>query len=161
MEQGFDSIGALIEAVRFKNAIQEAMKLAGLANQYIAEQAPWALLESDRERAGTVLYVALRVIDSLKVLLTPYLPFSAQRLHEYLGHDGLLAGPLELRTVDEGEGKEHVVLTGTYEEWIGRWEPSALPPGQKLREPRPLFAKLDAEKIVADELARMEAAAAA
>jgi methionyl-tRNA synthetase len=63
--------------------------------------------------------------------------------------------------VVEDEGREHAVLTGEYETWTGRWEPSALPAGQTLREPRPLFTKLDAEKVVEEELARMEAAAAA
>jgi hypothetical protein len=53
------------------------------------------------------------------------------------------------------------VLTGEYESWSGRWEPSALRAGQQLREPAPLFAKLDPERVVADELARMEAAAPA
>ena len=161
IEGGFETIGSLLEAARFKNALQEAMRLAGLGNQYVAEQAPWAELERDRERAGTILYVALRAIDNLKTLLTPFLPFSSQRLHELLGYDGLLAGPLEFRTVAEEDGREHVVLTGEYETWVGRWEPSTLPPVQTLREPQPLFTKLDAEKVVADELARMEAAAAA
>jgi methionyl-tRNA synthetase len=161
VERGFDAVGSLIEAARFKNALQEAMRLAGLGNQYVAEQEPWAKLEPDRERAATILYVALRAIDNLKILFTPFLPFSSQRLHQLLGHEGLLAGSLELRTVQEDEGKEHVVLTGDYESWVGRWEPSSLTPGQALREPRPLFTKLDAEQVVADELARMEAAAAA
>ena len=105
------------------------MRIAALGNQYLAEQAPWTLLESDRERAGTILYVALRAVDSLKILLAPYLPFSAQRLHELLGYDDVIAGPLEFRTVDDGDGSEHVVLTGDYESWAGRWEPSALPAG--------------------------------
>ena len=61
------------------------MRLAGLGNQYVTEQAPWTLMESDRARAGTILYVSLRAIDSLKVLFTPFLPFSSQRLHELLG----------------------------------------------------------------------------
>ena len=161
IENGFESVGSSIEASRFKAALQEAMRLAGLGNQYVAEQAPWAQLETDRERAGTVLYVALRAVDSLKILLTPFLPFSSQRLHEMLGYDGFIAGPLEFRTVTEDDGSEHVVLTGDYEGWVGRWQPSALPPGQPLREPLPLFAKLDPEKVVTDELARMEAAAAA
>ena len=160
IERGFDSVGALIEAARFKNALQEVMLLAGLGNQYVAEQKPWALLESDRGRAATVLYVALRAIDDLKVLFTPFLPFSSQRLHELLGYDGLIAGPLDEQTVRE-DGAEHVVLTGDYEGWVGSWEPGALPPGQTLREPSPLFAKLDAERVVAEELARMEAAAPA
>jgi methionyl-tRNA synthetase len=160
IEAGFDTVGELIETARFKNGLQEIMRLAALGNQYLAEQAPWALLDDDRERAGTILHVALRAVDSLKVLLTPYLPFSSQRLHELLGYDGYLAGPLEFRTVSEGDAGEHDVLTGDYESWVGRWEPSSLPPGQNLREPRALFAKLDPETVVEEELARMNAAAA-
>jgi methionyl-tRNA synthetase len=157
---GFDTVGSLIETARFRSALQETMRLAGLGNQYVAEQAPWARLEDDRERAATILYVSLRVVDSLKAMLAPFLPFSAQRLHELLGYDDVIAGPLEFRTVAE-DGSEHEVLTGEYQSWSGRWEPSALPAGQLLREPAPLFAKLDPERVVADELARMEAAAPA
>jgi methionyl-tRNA synthetase len=159
IEEGFDTVGAAIEAARFRAALQEAMRLAGLGNQYIAAQAPWTRLESDRERAATILYVALRVVDDLKIICAPFLPFSAQRLHLLLGYDGVIAGPLEFRTVDE-DGAQHVVLTGEYDEWSGRWEPSRLPPGQPLRDPQPLFVKLDAERVVADELERMRAAAA-
>ena len=158
--KGFDSVGAHIEAARFKAGLQETMRLAALGNQYVAEQAPWDLLRSDRERAGTVLFVALRIVDSLKVLLTPYLPFSAQRLHEFLGYDGTIAGPLSFEEIDEGGGQRHVVLTGHYGNWDGRWAPSELPAGQTLREPGPLFEKLDPEKVVAEELERMETAAA-
>jgi hypothetical protein len=53
------------------------------------------------------------------------------------------------------------VLTGDYESWVGRWAPSELDPGQKLAEPVPLFRKLDVDEVVADELERMERAAAA
>jgi methionyl-tRNA synthetase len=157
MEEGFEAVGSLIEATRFRAALQEAMRLSALANQYLAEQAPWAKLETDRERAGTILFIALRAVDSLKVLLAPFLPFSAQRLHELLGHDDVIAGPLAFETVVE-DGAEHVVLTGDYASWSGRWRPSELPAGQALRDPAPLFAKLDPEQVVADELERMQAA---
>jgi methionyl-tRNA synthetase len=155
VEAGFDVVGVLLEAARFKNALQEAMARAALGNQYVAEQAPWSLLETDRERAATVLYVSLRAVDDLKVLLAPFLPFSSQRLHEMLGYDGVISGPPEERTVEEEGGREHGVLTGEYGSWIGRWAPRELPPGQTLREPRPLFAKLDPDQVVAEELARM------
>jgi methionyl-tRNA synthetase len=158
VEGGFEAVGEQIEAARFKAALAEAMRLASLVNQYTSEQAPWATIKTDRERAGTVLYVALRAIDNLKIMFSPFLPFSSQALHELLGYDGLLAGALEFREVDE-EGDPHEVLTGDHESGEGSWAPSALPPGQALPEPRPLFKKLDAETTVADELARMERAA--
>jgi methionyl-tRNA synthetase len=154
IESGFDTVGGLIAESKFKQALAEAMRLSSLGNQYVDHQAPWAAIKEDRERAGTILYVALRVVDSLKVLFTPVLPFSSQRLHELLGHEGWLAGPLEFREIEEDAGEKHTTLTGDYSSWVGRWEPSELPAGQKLREPEPLFRKLD-PGIVDEELGRL------
>jgi methionyl-tRNA synthetase len=150
----FAEVGAHIEGARFRAAIAEAMRASTLANQYVAEQAPWTLVKTDRKRAATVLYVALRCVDSLKTLLAPFLPFTSQAVHELLGYDGWLAGPLEFRTETEEDGSAHEVLTGDYESWIGSWKPSELPAGQALREPRPLFRKLPPE-TAAEELARL------
>jgi methionyl-tRNA synthetase len=158
VDGGFETVGAHIEIGRFRAALAEAMRLASTVNAYVSDQAPWALVKTDRERAATVLYVSLRAVDSLKILFTPFLPFTSQRLHELLGHDGFIAGPLEFRDVDE-DGDVHEVLTGDYASWVGRWLPSELAPGQALREPAPLFRKLD-ESIVQEELRRMSGEAA-
>jgi methionyl-tRNA synthetase len=147
----------LIEQARFKAALAEAMRLSSVGNQYIDHEAPWAVIKEDRERAGTILNVALRIVDTLKLFFTPFLPFSSQKLHELLGYEGWLAGPLEFREIHEEGGEQHTVLTGDYEGWVKRWAPSELPAGQKLREPEPLFRKLD-PGIVEDELRRLDAA---
>ena len=156
VDAGFTSVGALLDGARFKAAISEVMKLAGQVNQYLSEQEPWKVIKIDRERAGTVLYTALRCVDSLKTLITPFLPFTSQKLHELLGYDGYIAGPLLFREYSEADGSSHRVLTGDYETWVGQWAPSALPPGQKLQQPVPLFKKLD-DSVVAAELARLGA----
>jgi methionyl-tRNA synthetase len=156
VEAAFPEAGREIEAARFKAALSAVMGLARGVNEYLTRQAPWALMESDRERAGTILCVALRAVDSLKILFTPFMPFSSQVLHELLGHGGTIAGELEFSIVEE-DGQVHEVLTGDYTDWIGEWKPSELPPGQTLQEPRPLFEKLD-PRIVDEELARMEKA---
>jgi methionyl-tRNA synthetase len=154
---GFESVGALIEQSRFKAALAEAMRLSSIGNQYVDHQAPWSVIKADRERAGTILFVALRIVDGLKLMFTPFLPFSSQKLHGLLGYEGWLAGPLEFRDVEEEGGRRHTVLTGDYGQWVQRWEPSELAAGQKLREPQPLFKKLD-PSIVEDELRRLDAA---
>ncbi|HEY7343918.1 MAG TPA: hypothetical protein VH620_00020, partial [Gaiella sp.] len=144
---------------RFKAGLAEVMALATRVNRYLSAEAPWALMDTYRGRAGTVLFVALRCVDSLKVLFTPFLPHSSQALHELLGYEGWIAGPLEFRQVVDHDGSAHTVLTGDYASWVGRWEPSRLAPGQPLREPKPLFAKLDPTTVVASELGRMRGAA--
>src|SRR5881227_2074215 len=129
----FDEVGALIDQGRFRAAIGETMRASTLANQYVAEQAPWALVKEDKERAGTVLYVALRAVDSLKTLFAPFLPFTSEVVNELLGHEGFLAGPLEFRSYTEEDGSTHAILTGDYDSWVGGWAPSELQPGQKLQ----------------------------
>lgn len=155
VEAGFTSVGELLETARFKAALTEAMRLSAQVNAYLSEQEPWKVIKADRERAATIWYVALRCVDSLKVMFTPFLPFSSQRLHDYLGHSGHIAGPLRFDSIDEADGASHRVLTGDYTSWVGTWAPPELPIGQALREPKPLFKKLD-EKVIEEELARLE-----
>ncbi|MCZ6647139.1 MAG: methionine--tRNA ligase, partial [SAR324 cluster bacterium] len=66
-------------------------------------------------------------------------------------------GELRFDEMVEEEGQAHRVLTGDYAGRVGAWKPSELPAGQMLAKPKPLFKKLD-EEIVAQELARLEAA---
>jgi methionyl-tRNA synthetase len=124
----FDKVGGLIEACRFKEALREVMAVATEANRYLDEAAPWKMLKTDRERAATSLYVVLSVINMLKILTAPFIPFSAQKLHEMLGYSG-----------------------DVHKE---AWAAPDLPPGQELGEPVPLFTKLD-EANVEEEVARL------
>ena len=71
-----------------------------------------------------------------------------------LGYTGALSGTLHFADVSE-DGRTHRVLTGDYSKMVGQWQPSALPGGQKLGTPAPLFKKLE-DKVVVEELARLE-----
>ncbi len=153
VEGAFDTVGSLIEACKFKAALGAAMNVAHEANRYLDEKAPWFQIKEDRQAAATTVYVILRVIDSLKTLLTPFLPFTCQRLHEYLGYEGTIIGSLYTEIVEE-QNRSHLVLRYDASDLEGEWKPSALPPGQPLRKPRPLFKKLG-EEIVEQEIARM------
>jgi methionyl-tRNA synthetase len=153
VEAGFDSVAALLGTARFKASLGEAMRLAALVNQYLAEEQPWHQIKQDRARAGTTLFVALQAVDSLKVMMTPFLPFSSQRLHETLGYRDLIAPQAGVREYEEGGGARHQVQGNEYDS-TPRWFPSTLAPGTPLAEPRPLFKKIDPE-VVEEEIRRM------
>jgi methionyl-tRNA synthetase len=155
VEAGFESVGTLYAGAHFKAAVTEAMRLAALVNQYLGEEQPWHSIKTDRARAGTVLHIALRCVDNLKVMFTPVLPFTGQKLHELLGHKGVIAPQPEQREYSE-DGRSHTVLAGEYPN-EPMWLPTHLRAGQKLPEPHALFKKLD-DKIVDEELRRMEGA---
>lgn len=148
-ERGFEEIGALIGAVKLREALQAAFEIVREANAYLSVHQPWTTIKTDAAAAARAVYTALRVIDNLKTLLAPFLPFSAQAVHQYLGYDGQFFGDLAIRTYDEGE-RAHDALVYDGAAAVGRWQPSALQPGQKLREPAPLFVKLEPEIVDAE-----------
>ena len=89
----------------------------------------------------------------LKTLFAPFIPFSSARVHEYLGYEGALHG--RQYTERHGEGDfAHTVLRYDHSGVTASWQPSQLPPGQALREPGPLFRKLD-DSVVEEELSRL------
>jgi len=123
-EVTLDGVDKLLHRCQFKGAVKEAMSLAQKANRYLDEQAPWQTIKTERETSAKSVYTVLSVLAVLETVFYPFIPFSSERLHSFLGFDG------------------SVVETG--------WKVQFLPPGQKLRQPKPLFVKLD-EDIVASE----------
>ncbi len=117
LDGGFSVVGHNIASCHFKDGINAAMAVARAANRYLDEQAPWKQIKVDRDAAGTTIYVMLQVLSGLRVLFCPYLPFSSQKLHAYLGFAG------DVSTVS--------------------WRPTAVPAGATLPVPAPLFPKLE------------------
>ena len=153
VEAGFQSVGEHLGAVRLRAALNEALRLAGEVNRYLDQAAPWFEIKTDKDAAAKSVYSALRAIDSLKVLFAPFIPFSSERLHTFLGYRVPLFGEQFVDTVTDDLG-DHQVLRYKSEPAGGRWEPSQLPPGQRLEQPAPLFKKLEPE-VAAQERARM------
>jgi methionyl-tRNA synthetase len=122
VERGFSTVGHQIEQCHFKDGLNAAMNVARAANRYLDEQAPWKQIKVDREAAGTTLYIMLQVLSGLHVLFYPYLPFSSQKLHGYLGFEGDLQQ--------------------------ARWQLQPIQPGISLPPPTPLFPKLEEPVVV-------------
>ena len=126
-EVTLDAVDKLLYRCEFKGAIKEAMSLAQETNRYLDEQAPWKTIKTERETSAKSVYTVLSVLAALKTIFYPFLPFSSERLHSLLGFNG---------SVNEAG-----------------WKVQFLPPGQKLRQPQPLFVKLD-DDVVAKESSR-------
>jgi methionyl-tRNA synthetase len=145
-EEAFDSLGKLYEGVKLKEALGAAMALVREANGYLDRRAPWKTIKHNPADAALAVYTVLRVIDNLKVLLSPFLPFTSQKLHEYLGYDGQLFGDQKIVKYQEST-HAHKALVYDGSKAIGQWGKSDLKPGQVLREPAPLIIKLESEIV--------------
>ena len=115
----FENVGREFEACHFRGGLQEALKLAQAGNKYLDERAPWRAVKTDLPHAAETLATALNVINALKQMLHPVLPFSTVQLHEGLGLPGSL--------LDVG------------------WSYQAVPAGTSLGPTAPLYTKIEPE----------------
>ena len=125
-------VDSSLDACRFKAAISRIFALAQDANRYLDAKAPWRAIREDREAAATSLWVTIAVINCLKTLLHPFMPFSSQRLHEFLGQDD---------RVEDGSWDFDAVV-------------ASVPGGREMRRPAPLYVKLEPD-VVDQEVARL------
>ena len=145
-EKAFDTIGEALGAVHLRDALNGALELATATNQYLDHEAPWKTIKVDKVRAGTQLYVAARVIDSLSVLFSPFIPFICEAVHKQLGYTGALFGEQSIQAIG-AEDDRHEVLRYDASTATGKWAASALQPGQQLGgEPKGLVGKIELEK---------------
>jgi methionyl-tRNA synthetase len=169
IENGFNTVGAELEAVRLRSALGEAMKLATAVNQYLDQTAPWSAIKTDKASAALTIYTALKAIDSLKTLFAPFLPFTSERLHGFFSYETPLFGEQYTEDVTDSLGTHKVLrykplaLSGglsSRDRSVSKpaveaqWKSSELKPGQKLNQPSPLFKKLD-ESVIEEERARL------
>jgi methionyl-tRNA synthetase len=155
---GFGSVGDLLGTHRQKQAVGEAMRVVSEANKYLSDQAPWKLKNEDPDRMRTVLHVAAQAVSDCRTLLSPFLPHSAQAVHEALGGTGTVSPQPQIREVDDLDGGPgYPVLMGDYRrgETVAAWESVPLVPGTTVGPAVPVFRKLD-DSVVAEELGRLE-----
>lgn len=157
--EGYQVVGEHLANNRFKAAITHAMHIVGETNAYIAEQEPWVLAKdpAQRERLATVLYTALQVVSDANTLLTPFLPFTAQQVHETLGREGVwspmpkiveVTDDMPVHPVGVGlpeAGRSYPVIMGDYAAAQATWQRVLVEAGTPLAKPKPLITKLDPE----------------
>ena len=123
------SVPEALERCDFRTAAEAILSLAGEANGYLNEQAPWVRRKQPEQGAAVAadLYAVLETSRLVAVLLAPLLPDLSARMLGQLGQPPLLSGPQE-------------VTPGAWQAAC-RW--GGLTPGHPLPEPSPVMQRLE------------------
>ncbi len=109
-----------MDNVRLREGLTVVLRISSEGNKYFQEEEPWKLVESDKERCSTVVWVCLNVCKVIGILLRPFLPETSEKILSYLNL------PPDLGWRDVHTTLEDKVVT---------------------KEPKLLFEKLTDEKI--------------
>ena len=123
-----------MENFRFQKALEDIFAVIDRANKYIDENAPWVLAkdESNRARLASVMYNLLETIRICAVLLTPFMPDTAEKIFERIGANG------DCMTWESAE----------------KW--GVLPSETTVKKGEALFPRIDTEKAI-EELNAIQA----
>jgi methionyl-tRNA synthetase len=116
-----EKVEASLETFRFREALKEAMNLARLGNKYLADTEPWKVIKTDPERVKTIMNIALQITANLTVILEPFLPFSMEKLRNWLNFNR--------------------------SEWNNAGKTDLLMPDHTVNKPGLLFEKIEDEEI--------------
>ncbi|MHA1491550.1 MAG: methionine--tRNA ligase [Promethearchaeota archaeon] len=117
-------IGDLIENFQLKKALREIVNFGKEGNIYLNKKAPWHLIKKDKAAAGHVFNLCSQAVYALAILLGPFIPDTSERILKYLNVEKSL-NQLSWNSITEKSIKE----------------------GQIVKKPKPLFQKLDIEKM--------------
>ena len=121
-----DKIAEKMKALRVADSIDEIWLVADRANKYIDETTPWILAkdEAQKRRLGTVLYNLAETIRIIAALLSSYMPETSKKI----------AGQINADDISYESVKTFGILKA----------------GTKVGAAEPLFARIDAEKKIAE-----------
>ena len=77
---------------------------------------PWKIKTTDPDRMSTVLGVAAQLVSDANTLLAPFLPHSAQKVHEALGGTGVFSPMPFIKEVDDLDlpDRRYPIIMGDY-----------------------------------------------
>ncbi len=88
-DEVFEQVSREMYQGNFVNALNTILKYSKTGNQYFASTEPWVSIKENRAQAEQSIYTCLQIVNTLRILLAPFIPGSVDKLSELLGIPGL------------------------------------------------------------------------
>lgn len=120
---GIASLRRAFTALAFNEGLEHWMRAVFACNQYVDEQAPWALRKTDPERMEAVLMVLFRVVRDLAIAVRPVAPAAIDKLLDQMGQ--------------EKDSRTYAVLD------VAAWFETLASSGFRVEKPQGVFPRLE------------------
>ena len=128
-EKVFDTAGSLITEGKFRQSFREILKVAETCNQFLHNKEPWKSIKTDPEQAQTDLTAVLHTVQSLAVVIQPFLPKTSDTIQSFFGV------------------KNPVSSTASSESSDNMWVYKPIPDRICIKNTEPLFTKISEDDV--------------
>jgi methionyl-tRNA synthetase len=80
----YAKVGKQIERGEFKKALEDVFSFVRRINKYFDSEKPWITVKEDIDHCKKTIYNCVLVIANLSTILSPFLPFSTNKVRELL-----------------------------------------------------------------------------
>lgn len=80
----YEETGQFIEEASFKQGLEKVFELVRFSNKYFDEQQPWKQVHENEESCKQTLANCVYLIANIAQILTPFLPFSSEKVKDML-----------------------------------------------------------------------------
>lgn len=94
----YETVGAMLEEGRFKDALEQVFTLLRSANKYYDAEMPWQTRKDNPEACASTIYTCIQITANVCTWLAPFLPFSSAKVLAWLG----LADSWQFKKVSAG-----------------------------------------------------------
>lgn len=84
MDQLYEEVGQSIEASSFKHGLEKIFEVIRFSNKYFDDQQPWKQVHDDKNACKQTLADCVFLIANLANILTPFLPFSSEKVKKMI-----------------------------------------------------------------------------
>ncbi|MHA1365204.1 MAG: class I tRNA ligase family protein, partial [Candidatus Heimdallarchaeota archaeon] len=114
-----------LSELEFQKTLLTIFEFARECNKYFQTKEPWVAIKENKKEAAITLNVCIQCCKGLANLLAPYIPFSAERIYQYLNLKESVH-QASWNSVDDKIANDHKIHS----------------------EPKPLFQKIELEEII-------------
>lgn len=90
-------VGDKIEEGKFKGALENVFSMIKMANKFFDDEKPWVSIKQDKEKCAQSMYICIQFIANLSNLIEPFMPFTAEKIREFLGVKKVTWMPIEIK----------------------------------------------------------------
>jgi len=123
VRSNIESMRTSFDGLNFSSGLDNWMQAVFACNQYVDEQAPWALKKTDPERMAAVLMTLFRCVRDLALAVRPVVPTSIDRLLDQMGI--------------AADARDFAALANA------NWYPDLVASGFRLEQPQGVFPRLE------------------
>lgn len=137
----YDDIYEVTQSIReykFKDALKGVMEISSKGNQILQFNEPWKTIKDEPERVKAVMNLVLQYTAALRVLISPFLPFTSDKITAILQLPPLKQNGDLVKMMDAmAEGK------------------SVIKAGHVIGEPNHLFTKID-DEVISEQIQKLQ-----